>query len=270
MNTVKSFAAKHPVLFVLAATIAWLVLFVLVIVLAGIASTALGRPYDDALITTMGRLIVTAGCLILIWRLGWLKASGVTRLGGWLVWLIALGGMLYFAGASLFAFYGSVAFDFSSLIRLPAARAAALTHLMAGLSEEILFRGLVLCALSRVWGNTRPGVIGSVVLASLLFAVLHITQVFAYGSSPSSALILTLETFVISFWWGALVWFGGSIWPAVMLHVMGNAVVAVQGFAAAMIEPGVLAYERLLWFSIPLGVLGIGLLALAKRRPGAS
>lgn len=270
MNAFKSFAAKHPVLFVLSSIIAWLVLFVLVIVCYGIVSTALGKPYDDALIATIARLVVTAGCLLLIWRLGWLKVSGVTRLGRWPVWLIALGGMIYYAGASLFAFYGRVAFDFSSLLQLPAARTTAITYFMVGLSEEILFRGLVLCALSRVWGNTKPGVIGSVVLTSLLFAILHITQVFTGGVSLSLALLLTLQTFIISFWWGALVLFGGSIWPAVILHFVGNAVVAVQGLTVAMIEPGILAYERLLWFSILLGVLGIGLLAQTLRRPCVS
>ena len=51
---------------------------------------------------------------------------------------------------------------------------------------------------------------------------------------------------------------------------MGNAVVAVQGLTVTMAKPGILAYERILWFSILLGVFGIGLLALTIRRPRAS
>ena len=53
-------------------------------------------------------------------------------------------------------------------------------------------------------GNTRCGMIGGVVLTSLLFAVLHITQIFAFGVSLSSALLLTLESLMISIWWGGL------------------------------------------------------------------
>lgn len=265
MNAFKSFAAKHPVLFVLGSIIAWLVL---AMIFAGITSNALGRPYEDAL--TIGRLGVTICCLLLIWRLGWLKMSGITRSGNWVVWLIALGSLIYFASGSLFSFYGEVAFDFSSLIRLSDARTAVIGHLMAGLSEEILFRGLVLCALSRAWGNTKWGVTGSIVLTSLLFAVLHIMQVATGGLSLPLALLLILEAFVISFWWGVVVLFGGSIWPAVVLHFVGNAVVAVQGLTSTMITPSILAYERILWFSIPLGVFGIGLLMQILRRPGMS
>ena len=251
-------------MFVLGLTIVW---FVLVVVFTGIASSAFRKPYGHAATGTMGRLAVTACVLLLVWRLGWLEASGVARLGSWQVWLLALGGMIYFASASLFAFYGKVAFDFSSLIRLSASRTTVLTHFAAGLSEEILFRGVVLYGLARVWGNTRPGMIGSVILTSLLFAVLHITQVFTYGVSLSSALLLTLETCIISIWWGALVLLGGSIWPAVMLHFVVNAVVAVQGLAVPMVEPDILTYRQLLWFSIPLGVLGIGLLVQAAPHP---
>jgi hypothetical protein len=65
-----------------------------------------------------------------------------------------------------------VAFDFSSLIRSSASRVTVLTNLTVASSEEILFRGLVLYALVRVWGDTKRGLVGSVVLTSLLFSVL--------------------------------------------------------------------------------------------------
>jgi hypothetical protein len=41
----------------------------------------------------------------------------------------------------------------------------------------------------------------------------------------------------------------------------------VQGFTVPMVEPDVLAYRRILWFSIPLGALGIGLLVRATPHP---
>lgn len=204
---------------------------------------------------------------------GWLDSSDFARLGQWQVWSIAFGGLIYFASASLYSFYGEIAFDFSNLIRPSASCTAVLTHFAASLSEEILFRGVVLYSLSRVWGDTKKGMFGSVVLASLLFAVLHLTHVFTAGASLTSALLLTVETFIISIYWGALVLWGGSIWPTVMLHFVGNAVVAVQGLTIPMVEPDILVYKRLLWFSILLGVLGVGLLvraasprALASRR----
>ncbi len=262
--TISTFTRHHPVGFILVLTIAWIVLL---LVFMGIASTVFHSPYGDTRTASIGRLAVTACVLFLAWRLDWLKASGIFRPGSWLVWLLALGGLVYFASASLYSFYGRIGFDFSSLLRLSDARTAVITHFMAGLSEEILFRGLVLYALMRVWGNTIRGILGSIFLTAALFALLHLTQVFTYGTSLSSALILVLQAFVISIWWGALVVMGGSIWPAVIFHFVGNTVVAVQGLTMPVVEPVTLAYTQLLWFSIPLGVLAIGLLAKTAPHP---
>jgi membrane protease YdiL (CAAX protease family) len=256
-------ATSHPTLFALGLVVAW---FVLLMVLMGIASSALRRPYGDATSSTIARLVVTACVLLLVWRLGWLEASGIARLGRWWAWLLALGATIYMATASLYSFYGRVAFDWSPL-RLPAARTMLATQLAAGLAEEALFRGAVLYTLARAWGNTRPGMVGSVVLTALLFAVLHMMQVFTHGVSRSAALLLTLQTSIVAIWWGALVLLGGSIWPAVMLHAVVNAVVAVQGLAAPLVEPEIMVYQRLLWFSVPLGVLGIALLVLGVPHP---
>ena len=189
-----------------------------------------------------------------------MDGSGIIHWGNWQIWLLAVGGTIYFAIASLYVFYDKVAFDFSNLIRLPASRFAVLTHFSAGLSEEILFRGVVLYRLVCALRHSRQGRIKGVVVTSLLFAVLHITQVFTFGISLKAVLILTLETFVISIWWGALVLLGRSVWPAVMLHVVVNAIVAVQGLTTTVVIPDIRAYSLLLGFSIPLGLLGIGLL----------
>lgn len=258
-------AMNHPAGFVLVLTVAWMVLL---LVFMGTASAVFHKPYGDAMPASIGRLAVTACVLILAWRLGWLRDSGIFRSGSWQAWLLALAGLIYIASASLYAFYGKAAFDFSSLLRLPEARAAVTTHFLAGLSEEILFRGVVLYALIRAWGNSTQGMLGSVLLAAALFALVHFTQVFTYGTSPSSALILVLQGFVISTWWGALVVLGGSIWPAVVLHFLVNAVVAVQGLSTPLVEPVILAYRQLLWFSLPLGALAIGLLVKTEPHTG--
>ncbi len=261
---ISTFSRHHPVVFAIVFPILWVVLL---LAFMGIASTVFHKPYGDAMTVTIGRLAVTACVLLLAWRLDWLKASGISRLGSLQVWLLALGGLVYSACASLYSLYGSIAFDLSSLLRLPDARAAVTTHFVAGLSEEILFRGLLLSALIRVWGNTTRVILGSVLLTSALFALVHLTQIFTYGTSLASALLLVLQAFVVSTWWGALVVRGGSIWPAVLLHFVGNAVVAVQSLTTPLVEPGILAYTQLLWFSLPLGVLAFGLLAKTALHP---
>jgi len=262
--SISNFAKHHPIGFVVVLTIVWIMLLLVFMI---IASSVFHKPYGDAMTVSIGRLAVTAWVLFLVWCMHWLKASGISRSGSWRVWLLALVGLVYLASASLYSFYGRVAFDFSSLLRLPDARAAVINHFIAGLSEEILFRGLILYALIRVWGSTTQGIFGSVLLSSALFALVHLTQVFTYGTSLSSALFLVLQGFVISIWWGALVVLGGSIWPAVVLHFVVNAVVAVQGLTMPMVEPGIMAYKQLLWFSLPLGVAAIGLLVKAPLHP---
>ena len=174
MRSINRFATRHPVWFVLATTVMWPVLL---IVFMGLASSALHRPYGDDVSGAIARLAITVCVVMLVWRLGWLRTSGIGRLGGWRVWLLAIGGLAYSASACLYSFYGRVAIDPSILIGLPAVRTTVLAVLIAALGEEVLFRGLVLHGLVRVWARTRTGVVASVVLTALLFAALHSTQV---------------------------------------------------------------------------------------------
>jgi hypothetical protein len=112
-----------------------------------------------------------------------------------------------------------------------------------------------------------------VAYAGLLFALLHLSQVFSNALPARSAVLLMLQTVLIACWWGAIAAApfgsasqGGSIWPAVMLHFAANAVVALQGVNTPMLKPEELAYERLLWLSLPLGALGLGLVGFVPRR----
>lgn len=257
MNRLRSFAASRPVLFALCSMVAWMAM---ALVFVGMASGALGRPYGDAAATTIGRLAVAACFVWLLWRLGWLKPSGVAGQGTWWVWLIALAGTLYFAAASLYSFFGQAALDLPSLIRNDESLPIVSSSFAVVLSEEILFRGLVLYVLVRAWASTRRGLVGSVAVASLLFAVMHITQVLTYGISLSSALLLTVQTFMIAIWWSVLVLWGRSIWPAATAHFVGNTVVALGQLVTPVVGDGPVAYMRVLAFSLLLGVLGIGIL----------
>jgi len=255
MNALSILAADHPIWFVLAFTLVW---FVVVLFVTGMASSKLRKPYGEVTAMVV-RLAVAVGLLLLIGRLGWLQEAGIARLGRWQAWLLALGGLLYICCAGLYAFYDKPALDVGSLVRLPAARMIAGTSLIYVLHEELLFRGLVLTVLHRAWGHTTPGAIASVALTAALFAVPHLVSLFM-GLSRSAAWLLVAQGWVIAVWWGALVVWGGSLWPAVLLHYVVNVVVPVQGLTVPMVTPDTLAYRRLLWFSIPLGMLGVGLL----------
>ena len=145
------------------------------------------------------------------------------------------------------------------LARSPEARTIIWTQLASVIHEEVLYRGVVLYVLYSAWGPTRTGTIGSVVLTAVLFAIPHLMSVFM-GISLLATLLLVVETCIIAVWWGALVLWGQSLWPAIVLHYVVNVAVALQGLTVSMVTPDTLAYRRLLLLSVPLGVLGIGLL----------
>jgi membrane protease YdiL (CAAX protease family) len=199
VNTLGTFAATHPFLFALGLTC---ICFVFVLFLTGLASSRLCKPYGDVAAVLM-RLAVTVGLLLLMGHLGGLQGSGIARLGRWQAWLLAIGGTLYMTGVGLYAFYGRVAFDTSSL-RSPAARALALRQLVEVLHEEILYRGVVLTILYNAWGDTGPGTLGSVILTAVLFAIPHLVALFM-GLSLPAALLLVVQGCIIAVWWGALV-----------------------------------------------------------------
>jgi membrane protease YdiL (CAAX protease family) len=256
-------AGRRPIPFVLGSMVAWLAVLM---VFSGVASGALGRPYGDPVTLTIGRLAGAACVVLVLWRLRWLRASGVSRLGGWQIWVVVSAGTVYAAAASIYSLFGRAAVDLASLLRQPACGATVGPLFAGALSEEILCRGLVLYALVRVWGTRPLGTIGSAVLTSLLFAILHLTHVFTYGVSLSSASLLTAQTFVVAIWWAALVVRSGGIWPAVFAHFVVNAVVALQQLSTPMIGNESVVYARLLAFSLLLGVLGIAMLARAPLR----
>ncbi len=253
-------AKKHPVIFASIITLIWLILLV---VPTGIISSIYKRSYDDPIISLIMRLVITTGVVLLLWRLHWLKESGVTRKGRWQIWFFALAGLIYFIPAGLYSFFGNGTFQFSNLALLPESRTVIISQLVVAVCEEVFFRGLILCLFVSVWGNTTRGLIASVVVTSLLFAIPHILQ--AFSLDISSLLLLILETAIISFWWGALVLSGESIWPVVVIHFIYNAVMGIQGLSQPIIEPAVIAYRNLFLFSLPLCALGIGLIIWARK-----
>ena len=73
---------------------------------------------------------------------------------------------------------------------MPLVRRITARGLGGALGKGVLFRGLVLHGLVRVWARTRTGVVASVVLTALLFAALHSTQVLTNDLSRCAALLL--------------------------------------------------------------------------------
>ncbi len=252
MSNFKSFFTKHPVLSIFSLAVSWLVL---IMMFAGIAVSLLHKEFGDAITLVIGHLAGIIYIFILIWRLGWLNGAGITRSGTYQTWLIAIIGTLYFALASLYSFYGNLAFDFSNLANLSSSCRIIAVQTLVCIDEEMLFRGAILYILIQSLGSSQKGVFKSVIIMSTIFALFHIIWFIPSGISLTTALLLA-ETTIISIWWAALVLKGGSIWPAFFAHFIINVVVGVQGTSNQMVQPELNAYILLLLFRMPLGIVG--------------
>jgi membrane protease YdiL (CAAX protease family) len=231
-------------------------LFALIV---GLTVLVTGLPLTHLAPQTMGMLGATAGLLLLAWRLGWLRAAGIARLGFGTAWLITLLAGLYLLWAYIYGFYARSFFDLSTIRYTPEVGTLIWRSLVVGVAEEMLFRGVLLYALVRVWGNTRRGLLASLILPAVIFSLIHILQALA-GQPISVIAVVLLNTFISSLWWGALVLFGGSIWPAVVLHACSNLVVQIWALYVPTIEPAAWAYTRATLLELPLLLMGIFLL----------
>jgi membrane protease YdiL (CAAX protease family) len=262
MSNFKSFFTKHPVLSIFSLAISWLVL---IMIFAGIAVSLLHKEFGDAITLVIGHLAGIIYIFILIWRLGWLNGAGIIRSGTYKTWLVAIIGTLYFAPASLYSFYGKLAFDFSSLANLSSSFRLIAMQTLVCVDEEMLFRGAILYILIQSLGSSQKGIFGSVIIMSAIFALFHIIWFIPSGISLITALLLA-ETTIISIWWAALVLKGGSIWPAFFAHFIINTIVGVQGISNQLVQPELNVYLLLLLFSMPLGIMGCWLMAKRSSR----
>jgi membrane protease YdiL (CAAX protease family) len=263
MTKFQRFSGSHPILFSLILIVVW---FLVGALATGAAAVALQIPFTDSGPQSIGTLSGTLAILLITWRFGWLKSSGIGSIGNIKVWLMALLMFSYLIAAYSFAFYGDLAFDFSNLFSSETARSILSRQIVVGTVEEILFRGVVLFALVRVWGNTKRGLFFAVLLSAFLFGIIHLLQVFA-GKPLGDALMTVLEGTVSGLWWGACVILWGTIWPAVLLHAGSNAFVMIKGLNHPGLAFSYPEYFLAILFQIPLVILVLYWLLKTAPRP---
>ena len=220
MKNFKNFALKNPFLF-------GIVLILLYAFLTALAypvhylfpENEAGQLYGDAL----AKLIVFLFFLAVLWRFGWLSISGITRFGNIRIWPVIVGLTIYAVLTQLFAFTGSIA------IVIPDSALATANSFFAfstALVEETMVRGLVLIAMLIAWGSTKGGQLKAILFSSLLFGLIHLFNLMIrpLGVVLFQALIVTLPGIL----YAALVLAYRSLWPAIVIHWLGNAAVNIK------------------------------------------
>ena len=149
MGRLERAAHRHPLPTAVGVVVA---VMVLMAVGVGLASAGLGWDLVDPRTQLVGQVVGCVTVLLVLWRSRWLSAAGVTQVGTRGVWLVTVLVLLYTGATALVALVGTLAVDLS----IGAGSVPTLLHTtLAGVMEELLFRGLVLHVLVVGWRERR-------------------------------------------------------------------------------------------------------------------
>ena len=266
MREFKRLATNSPVLFgVLITLLVWLFYIAAGIFAEILAQDRAGHDFAEAI----GRLSASFLFLYLLWRFGWLDASGVTRPGTLGAWLVTLLLIAYETIVYQFPLFGDLAFKISD----PSVSiSVGLNALVTGLIEELPFRGIILYSFLRLWGDTRKGIIRSVLISAVLFSGSHLIHI-ALGSPFGPVAMKMIMTFLSSIYFAALVLRWRTIWTVVLFHGVLNASMSIRAVEVPGFTETATALGMIILLQVPLVVFGAYLISKVPLRqvvPNAS
>ncbi len=191
------------------------VIAVVVGMLAGLDLTTCG--YVGSVVGTVAAIAAMHGASLLVPSA---NAMRVTLRTGW--WAIAVSALLMCFDLASSLATGSFALADGWPLNVIG---IALMCLAIGISEEGMFRGLLLGGLLSILGKTKRGVTRAVVISSVAFGLAHIDWIGLDYADPLSllqALLKVIQTGVYGYYLGAVVVATGSIVGSVFLHALDN------------------------------------------------
>jgi membrane protease YdiL (CAAX protease family) len=249
MKSFKKFATQRPYLFML--VIFPLIPYLLFVIQYGIAMVSGFTTLGPGSFQDSTKVLSIITYLLILWQFGWLRPAGFRSLGRWHVWLIMIGVSIFELALTIYVLNGHFAWRNLIVFADPPA------YLLVGLFEEIAFRGLILYALLRSWGDKRFRMLKSVLVSSLLFGLVHLATVMT-GNTLPGAIFQILSTTISGILYAALVLYGRSIWPAVIGHFLVDAI----GYGnLTYVTDYTQANLSILWIQIPLLFLGLFLIS---------
>lgn len=253
MEGFQQLAIRLPIVFGLVIT---LVLFLLSIASSILGNVIPGGIYGPHIGQALGRLASILIFVFILWRFGWLMAAGFTRTGGWQTWLPILLLLIYMIAASVHAYAGDFKFDFS---KPKLAGVVALNMMTIGLIEETAYRGVVMYNFVQLWGSSRWGMVGSVLLSALFFGAAHMIWI-VFGKPAIQTILMSLSAFLAGIYYGAFVLTSGSIWPAVVFHGLVNAAVNVKLIGEPEYKETVSSNIRMVLLNLPVVIYAVSIL----------
>jgi membrane protease YdiL (CAAX protease family) len=214
----KSFAVNNPIAFAILTTI------VLYILLVG--SFIIGRllsdlPNGNSIGDLAGKVLISILFIFIIYNFNWQKGSGINNAGSFKSWIIVLIPVVYAILATVYAYTGSID---NLMPQSVESIWTAFNMFTYGLVEEIVFRGLIFYCFILAWQDRKAGVMNSVLVSSIIFGFGHMLWVLM-GKEFELGLLQSLGALISGIFYAALVIQTKSIWPAVIVHGLTNALV---------------------------------------------
>jgi len=258
MKRFKRFAIHHPITFGFIVILLYTLLSTLTWPITQVQPAPEGYEIGTALAK-----IVMAGCFLLIlWRFGWLKVSGFSSLGGMQIWLIAGCLMIYNALLGAFAFTGNL---WGGLPAMSLLLSVLFYAFATSLLEETMYRGLLMTAMVKAWGNTRKGLFVVAILSGFFFASLHFINLIIRPFPVVALQVLGMT--MVGFVYASIVFSGRSIWPVIIFHSVVNAATGLQVIQNPNFEETTNAWFIFNLVVLPLFVLSLFLLRKVPLRP---
>jgi membrane protease YdiL (CAAX protease family) len=167
----------------------------------------------------------------------------------------------YAIPVTAYAMTGNLDFSFTDATLTISAAVFIMTHAFL---EETAFRGLILHAFVRAWGDTDRGLIKGVLFSSLLFGGYHL--IYILGEPPAVVLLRVVVGIALGIFYAALVLSGRSIYPAAFSHGVLN-LAAYLNLTANNAEGTPSGWLLVSLLMVPLALLGLYMLRGVWRRP---
>jgi membrane protease YdiL (CAAX protease family) len=255
----KTFAQKHPYIFSL---IILMVSFVLLI-LAKLPTIPLAEQMDVAIIIGgLGRVLVSRPFMYLLSRWGWLKAAGFQPPQEHKVWVWGVLSIPYLVLAFLLPVYKNVTIDFSSPLFVVG---TFVFTFGVGMYEETVYRGVIQTVFYQRWSTVSAGIYKAVIVSAVYFGIVHLANLLG-GGSPILVLSQMIYTIGLGIFWGALLVYGKSIWPAIIVHWLSDCMSGLVGYGKTAESNSVFLSLVFLGAVLPPVLLAFWLLWKARRQ----
>ena len=94
-----------------------------------------------------------------------------------------------------------------------------ITMFLIGFNEEMVFRGMLLNLFLDKFGNSKKGILTSVIASGVIFGSVHLTNIFS-GVSVGSAIIQAIEAALLGILFAEIYLRSGNIWITVIAHAL--------------------------------------------------